>query len=156
MKVLFVCWGNICRSPMAAELMRTRLAEAGLGHVIVESAGLLGLEGRRAAPEAIEVLREIGVDLSVHRSRGLRPQDLRTADLVIAMERAHLESMAREARPGGGERRLLRAFESAPRPAPDPPDLDDPIGLPIELFRAQRDTIGRCIDHLVLRLKHPP
>jgi protein-tyrosine-phosphatase len=52
MKVLFVCDGNICRSPLAAEYLRHRAVREGLSHVVVDSAGILGIEGapRRRCP----------------------------------------------------------------------------------------------------------
>ena len=63
MKVLFVCSGNICRSPMAAEYFRARAADAGLNHIVADSAGLLGIEGEPASLEAIRVMRDAGLDL---------------------------------------------------------------------------------------------
>ena len=53
MKVLFVCDGNICRSPMAAEYLRDRAVHSGLSHLLVESAGIVGFEGSPAAPLAV-------------------------------------------------------------------------------------------------------
>ncbi|HKQ59734.1 MAG TPA: hypothetical protein VJS92_00535 [Candidatus Polarisedimenticolaceae bacterium] len=154
MKVLFVCSGNICRSPMAAELLRQRAARAGLGHVMVESAGTLGIRGAPASAEAGAALGEIGLDLSRHRSRAVEPRDLRTADLVIGMAREHLEWLAEHFPGGPGQRELIRAFERGPRPDPHAPDLDDPMGQPIEFYREQLETLERCIAGLIAHLRH--
>jgi len=70
-RVLLVCDGNICRSPMAAAYLRSRAAHAGLAHVVIDSAGLLGIEGAPAAAHAIAVGRAEGFDLTRHRSRGI-------------------------------------------------------------------------------------
>lgn len=141
---------------MAAEYLRSRAAHQGLGHVVVDSAGLLGIEGERAAPAAVEVMRDAGVDLSGHRSRGIRASDFRTADFVIAMTADHLDEMARRFPSGVGRRLLIRAFEGAPLPAESARDLDDPIGLPVAVFRSTFETLRTCVDHLILHLKHAP
>ena len=154
MKVLFVCDGNICRSPMAAEYLRYRAARSGLSHLVVDSAGLLGIEGAPAAPFAIAVTREAGCDLTRHRSRGVTVADMRTADFVIAMTLTQLETLSRRFAAGQGERLLLRAFEEGPTPRRGAPELDDPITGPIEGFGAAFAIIRNCVDHLVLHLRH--
>jgi protein-tyrosine phosphatase len=154
MKVLVICSGNICRSPMAAEYLRHRAARGGLEHLVVDSAGTLGIEDAPASPEAIRTLREVGLDLSGHRSKGLTEADLQSSDLVIAMAGNHLEYLA-AVHPGGRDHRLLlRAFERGPRPDPDAPDLADPIGQNVEVYRGQFGVIRTCVDHLVLHLRN--
>ena len=154
MKVLFVCDGNICRSPMAAEYLRQRAVRSGLSHLVVDSAGLLGIEGAPAAAHAVAVVRDAGCDLTRHRSRGVTVADLRTADVVIAMTLTQLETMERRFEAGQGERLLLRAFEAGPSPRGGAPELDDPVNGPIEGFRTAFATIKTCVDHLVVYLRH--
>jgi protein-tyrosine-phosphatase len=156
MKVLFVCDGNICRSPLAAEYLRHRAVRDGLSHIVVESAGLLGIEGAKAAPFSVEVGRESGLDLTRHRSRGVTVADMRTADLVIAMTHTQLEVLARRHPETSQQRRLIRAFESGPTPRSGAPELADPVAGPIEGYRTAFATIKTCVDHLVLHLKHAP
>jgi len=83
--VLFVCVGNICRSPMAEALLRARLGTQGR----VESAGLNALEGHPADPMAQQLMSERGLDLSAHRARQLTPSLARGFDLVLVMEAGH-------------------------------------------------------------------
>jgi protein-tyrosine-phosphatase len=154
MKILFVCTGNICRSPMAAEYFRARAAQSGLSHVVVDSAGTAGLAGAPASPEAIAVMAEIGIDLSNHRSSGLAASDLQTSDYVLAMTRNQLEYIARHYPEGMDRRLLLRAFEETTDPDMGAGDLADPIGHPIDIYRKLLPIIVRCIDHFVLHLKH--
>jgi len=154
MKVLFVCSGNICRSPMAAAYFRHRAARGGLAHVLVDSAGTLGIDGAPAADEARLALAELGIDLSEHRSKGLRSSQVASSDLLVAMERGHLETVARRYPGERPERRLLREFENGAEPMPHAPDLVDPMGQPLPFYREQLTLITRCLDHLVLHLKH--
>jgi protein-tyrosine phosphatase len=152
--VLVVCSGNICRSPMVAEYLRHRAARSGLDHIVVDSAGTLGIVGEPASIEAIEAMSEIGLDLRGHRSKGLAAVHLRAADRIIVMARNHLVALARLA-PRRGERPLLlRAFERGTDPWPDAPDLDDPMGESIEVYRQQLAIMRRSVDHLVLHLKY--
>ena len=148
-RVLFVCSGNICRSPMAEAYLQHLVVEKGLRGVFVESAGTLGINDAPPSREAGEAMLEIGVDLSGHRSRGLRPSDLQGADLVVGMTDGHMEEMSRW--PSQAERHLIRAFENGVDPEPNSHDLADPIGHDIDFYRGVRDTIVRCIDHMSTR-----
>ncbi len=154
MKVLFVCSGNICRSPMAAEYLRQRAASFDLSHLVVDSAGTLGIVDRPASADAIRVMDEIGIDLHGHRSKGLEAEMFQTADLIVAMSHEHLAEMAHRFPAGAGDRLLLRAFEESSERDPNARDLDDPIGRSVEFYRQVRERITRSVDHLALHLKH--
>jgi protein-tyrosine-phosphatase len=154
MKVLFVCSGNICRSPMAAEYMRHRLGDVGLAHVIVDSAGTLGIEGAPASGPAVRILAEHGVDLRGHRSRGLDRKDLRTADLVLAMSIDHITEIERVSPDPPGDVHLLRAFEHGVEPNGGAPDLPDPIGREDAVYRREFAVIRTCVEHVLLRLRN--
>jgi protein-tyrosine-phosphatase len=156
MKVLFVCDGNICRSPLAAEYLRDRAVQSGLSHLVVASAGLLGIEGAAAAPFSIEVGRDAGLDLTRHRSRGVTVSDVRTSDLIVAMTLTQLEALERRYPPTQAKRLLLRAFEDGPQPRGGAPELADPVAGPIEGYREAFAVIRTCVDHLVLYLRNAP
>jgi protein-tyrosine phosphatase len=93
--VLFVCYGNICRSPMAEALLRRAAADrVELRDVEVSSAGVAAIEGNRAAPLACATMRAaFGVDLSAHRARQLLPTT--GADLVLALDEESLRAARR-------------------------------------------------------------
>jgi protein-tyrosine-phosphatase len=150
---VFVCSGNICRSPVAAAWLRHRSAAVGLANLAVDSAGTLGIEGQPICPDAEKVLRENGIDAGDHRSRGVREADVRGADWIVAMERAHLEYLRSRFPAGAARRVLLRAFERGSTPDPTPPDLEDPYGQPIDVYRRQVPLIGRCVEHLIEHLR---
>jgi protein-tyrosine-phosphatase len=90
MRILFVCYGNICRSPMAkglAHKMLGRLAE-------VESAGTGAIDGRSASANAIEIMRSrFEVDLSEHRSRNVRDVRLDDFDYIVPMDDSVAEDL---------------------------------------------------------------
>ena len=153
MKVLFICSGNICRSPMAAAYFSHRAASEGLADVEVDSAGTLGIRNAHASEEAIEAMAEIGVDLTEHRSKGIKAKNLTGTDITVAMAYEHLEYLALRHPEGEDERFLLRAFDSSPRPDPNPRDLTDPIGHSLTFYRDQVPLITRCVDHLIRYLK---
>lgn len=88
-KVLVVCTGNICRSPMAQAWLSSRWG----GEVLVESAGIAAVVGAPADPLAIEVAAEAGLDLTAHVARQIGPAMVREADLVLVMESRQREHL---------------------------------------------------------------
>src|SRR3954467_13947748 len=93
--VLFVCTGNICRSPMAAGVFRTLVRRADMTDAFtIDSAGTYdGHVGARASPLAIEAARRRGYDIDDHRARLLGNDHLESFDLPLAMDRTHLAAM---------------------------------------------------------------
>jgi len=152
MNVLFVCSGNICRSPMAAACLRDRAARHGPAGLVVDSAGLLGITGEPASAEAVAVLGEIGIDLAAHRSRGVAPADALRFDLIVGMTARHLVELREMWPEHRGTLTALRAFERGPTPDPRAPDLDDPIGRSIEFYRRRLAEIRRSVEHLAQAL----
>jgi protein-tyrosine phosphatase len=124
-KILFVCAGNICRSPTAEGVMARLLAEAGLAErVAIDSAGTGGWHvGELPDPRSREAARRRGLDL-MHRARQLRRDDLERFDLIAVMDGDNLRHVTLMA--GAGARaaiHLLRSFDpTAPEGAivPDP------------------------------------
>ena len=119
--VSFVCTGNICRSPMAAQVFRSHLDAAGVDDVAVTSAGTGGWHvGEPADPRAAEVLRRNGYATD-HAARQLDSAEL-SADLLIALGNDHLASLRRSV-PEPERVRLLRSFDPA---APAGAEVPDP------------------------------
>jgi len=126
LRILVVCTANICRSPLAAAILATKLPPDA---VLVSSAGVRALSGNPADPTIIELARERGYgDLGGHRSQPLLALTLNQVDLVLCMESAHRDRLLRE-RPTMTGR--IRLFADQP-----PTDVADPTGRTREDYLA--------------------
>ena len=115
--LLFVCTGNICRSPTAEAVLRHLAAEAGI-ELHVESAGIGDWHVGSAPDErAQHHAKRRGYDLSALRARQVTPQDFAKFDLILAMDRGHLRALERMAPPE--HRGKVRLF-APERDVPDP------------------------------------
>lgn len=118
---LTVCVGNICRSPTAEILLRETLTGPGY---LVSSAGIGALVGKPVEATAANVLRAHGHVVHEHQARQLNRAMLHEADLVLAMERPHLEHMLQIAPEARGKIFLLGKWQ-ADRAVPDPYRQDE-------------------------------
>ena len=84
--ILFVCAGNICRSPLAQGYFRKRIKEEHILGVRVESAGILGIEGKPASEGAAMIARSNDFDIEDHISQSLTPDLIERSKLIIVME----------------------------------------------------------------------
>jgi protein-tyrosine phosphatase len=91
MRILFVCTGNTCRSPMAEVIARRVIGEQRYAGIEVESAGVAATEGQPADERAMHVAKEHGLDLSRHGARQLTAELLASVDLVVGMEQHHVD-----------------------------------------------------------------
>ena len=147
MKLLFVCTGNTCRSPMAAALAQHLAAERGLGDLEVSSAGTSAWDGMPASDGALLVGMEHGLDLSAHRARQVTPEIVADADIILTMGPHHLDRV--DAVGGNGKTFLLTDYAShgASRRA-----VSDPFGGGLEVYRDTVEELEREIRQVLDRL----
>ncbi|HBK68884.1 MAG TPA: ribose 5-phosphate isomerase B [Firmicutes bacterium] len=165
-KILLVCTGNTCRSPMAAALLQKILEGKReiTSEIQISSAGIYAFPGAPASTEAIEVMRHYGVDLSTHLSRGLQSEELLASDLILTMttaQKAQLlkafpevkdkvfilrEYIEEQLKGKGVSREHPIAFSEGKDTGVDIPD---PFGQTLEVYHSCAEVIVQNLQELV-------
>ncbi len=139
--VLFVCHGNICRSPYAAAVFRRGLPASLRQRVHVTSAGFIGPD-RPAPPEAQTVARQRDIDMSGHRSRLLSDSAVQDADLIVVMDDHQRRSL--QERFGVDPELVLVLGDLDPLPI-QRRSIRDPYDQPLDVFEDTFSRIERCL-----------
>lgn len=142
MKVLFICTGNTCRSPMAEGLLKDMAKKNNL-ETEVKSAGVFADDGGHVSENALSALEEMGIDISNHRSQSVNKELVEQADLILTMSKSHKESLILNY-PHIKEKVFLLneyAFDRAR-------DIADPFGKRLSDYKIVRDEIMRALSKI--------
>lgn len=139
--ILFICIGNICRSPMAEGLLKQSLPEKS-----VLSAGINALVGEPADPMSVQLMRERGIDISAHRATSLAAWMVSDADIILTMDGAQKRFI--EIKYPESKSKIFRLCENSKC------DIPDPYRQGLIAFRHSCNLISQGVDELVARLAH--
>jgi protein-tyrosine phosphatase len=150
--ILFVCLGNICRSPTAKAMFDYKLGQAGI-EVMTDSAGTIGYHaGSPPDPRAIEHAQAWGMDISGERARKVVQADFRRFERIFAMDRSNLEEL-RSLAPPNATARIELVMQLAPEYGLD--EVPDPYYGGSQGFRQVLDMLEAAADRLVEELSTP-
>ncbi len=149
--IVTVCTANICRSPMAAGLLRHALAAQPepLRSLEVISAGVAARPGEPVSENSVAALRKVGIDISQHVSRPLTQDLIDRALAVICMTESHRAMIQLQADPAPDHIYLFREF----MPAGEDREIPDPFGGPLKVYEICRDEMVEAIPSLLEFLK---
>ena len=144
-KILFVCTGNICRSPMAEGFFRELMKERGDFEAL--SAGLAAVDGQPPSAHAVTAMKELGLDISAQRSALVTSETMEGVHYIFGLASGHVDNLIRLFPQAREKIFLLREFVEK-LPAGDK-DIADPIGGDLEIYKACRNQIKQGVESII-------
>ena len=143
-RVLIVCTGNVCRSPVAEALLKARLPR-----LTVESAGLGALSGQAVDPEARVLAEQDGLDISSHRARQIEPDMIQRADLILVMSEGQRKAVGKLVPTAVGKTMLFGRWLGQ---GCGGEEIPDPYRKSSEAFKHVHDLLVSAADAWISRL----
>lgn len=141
LRILVVCTGNTCRSPMAEALLAAKVKKAGkTDQIKILSAGLAGAGAYPATYGAMTAMSLKDIDITAHSSRQLLPEYIEAADLILTMTGTHKQAVLRLLPSAAGRVYTLAEFAGCAG------DVDDPFGGDTEIYRQCAQQLESLID----------
>lgn len=161
MNILLVCTGNTCRSSMAEGIFKEQLKYAGRDDFFVSSAGISAFEGDLANEKSIRVLKEAGIDISLHRARQLTKDLIESSDLILTMTVAHKETINRiivdsSAMTEGNKVHTLKEYAqlvSGEKVNRSNLDIADPYGMDYNVYKKTMREIETEIKKIIEKIQ---
>ena len=149
-RIIFLCHGNIIRSPMAEELFKQKASTVGLKNLHVSSAGIHAKQCAGADPRSITVAQEFGVNLSHHRAQRITKEIIENADAIFVMDSLNEAKLLDKYPEAWKKLFLLSLFCQAGQLKKG--EIDDPYKGGIDEIRLCYYKVRSCVHHLVLSL----
>ncbi len=146
-RILVVCTGNICRSPIAAGLLQHLIAKETAAEVQVSSAGTISSQGFPASVEMVDIAASWGIDLTTHTSRSITAELIDDSDLILAVSRAHKDFML--SIDPGAEYKIHLLGETV-----GISDIEDPYQLSREEYETSAKLIRTAIEKWAIRFRN--
>lgn len=146
MKILIVCTGNTCRSPMAEGIFKD-LADKNNLEIKVSSAGTQAFDGDNASDNAIIALKKINIDISKHKSKLIHKGLLDEADLILTMSSSHKKAIINKFPEAREKTYLLNEYAFG-----RVKDIEDPFGGSLQYYEKARDEIYKAIEKIVRKV----
>lgn len=146
MRILFVCTGNTCRSPMAGAYFKSLCEKSGRTDITVETAGTFAGEGEPASMQSVAVMKGYGIDLSAHKSTILTREKIDTADLIVAMTTAHRQHVGSMSPSAVKKTRTLLEFTQ------NKGNISDPFGGTEKIYSDCFSEMKEALDNLFLEI----
>ena len=146
-KILVVCTGNACRSPMAEGFLRKELSQN--EGFIVKSAGISAVDGMKPTPYAVDVMKDEGIDISGYLSSVLSKEFAKAADIILVMTKTHKDIIVDIMPDVKDKTSLYNEFANLDNNA----DIEDPIGKPLLVYKDVCNKIKKASQQIVKKLK---
>jgi len=146
MRILFVCTGNTCRSPMAGAYFKSLCDKSARTDMSVETAGTFAGEGEPASAQSVSVMKDYGIDLSAHKSSTLTKEKIDASDLIITMTSSHRQHIGSMSAAALKKTRTLLEFTQ------NNGNISDPFGGTEKIYSDCFSEMKEALDNLFLEV----